>query len=269
VTESPKTILVFGAVGTELFIDNRHFELVALSEGGIATWRGRCECCRAPFFVERRAGRLPSASRCVDHRIRSRHSSIAVEPETLVAEVAAAQGHRAPGIAPVEDFVPMAITYENGPVRMAPAKTAMEILAPAREGIIRAHENIPGAAPLFGSVTMHMPDEDATSVTADVSGELRGHYEPGGERGETYEFVEDEPLEAPASYSMAGMLAELEDLAPEGDDEMPPPPDEAGVWIPRLELYKKNRMWLPEWQGRPGEAGCVVPEELLQRFRGR
>jgi len=42
--------------------------------------------------------------------------------------------------------------------------------------------------------------------------------------------------------------------------------DPVEMWTPRLDLYARARMWVPEWGPRPGQVGCSAPEELLEAY---
>jgi hypothetical protein len=42
--------------------------------------------------------------------------------------------------------------------------------------------------------------------------------------------------------------------------------DPVEMWTPRLDLYARARMWMPEWGPRPGQVGCSAPEELLEAY---
>jgi hypothetical protein len=68
--------------------------------------------------------------------------------------------------------------------------------------------------------------------------------------------------EIPESYEdmraeFAAMAAELE--------EPPPPPDEREIWDLRLRIYRRANVWNADWGPRPGQDGCRVPQELMQR----
>lgn len=69
-------------------------------------------------------------------------------------------------------------------------------------------------------------------------------------------LLADEPEDGAFNASLAA------DLADE-IDELPPPPDETQTWRTRLGLFRRNRMWLPDWGPRPDQSGCRAPPELL------
>ncbi len=73
--------------------------------------------------------------------------------------------------------------------------------------------------------------------------------------------VEDETEEGP--YDLASELAAMQ----EEDETPPPPPDEWETWRKRLNLFHANRLWLPAWGPRPGQAGCGAPHEMLNGGR--
>jgi hypothetical protein len=59
---------------------------------------------------------------------------------------------------------------------------------------------------------------------------------------------------------------ELTELNREIADELPPPPSLDEQWVSRLDKFKRFGMWLPEWSGRPGQADCDAPVELLEEY---
>jgi hypothetical protein len=59
---------------------------------------------------------------------------------------------------------------------------------------------------------------------------------------------------------------ELAELNREIADELPPPPSLDEQWVSRLDKFKRFGMWLPEWSGRPGQADCDAPVELLEEY---
>ena len=87
-------ILVFGGVGTEVIVGVQHYEIVVLGASNLATWRTRCDTCRAPFFVQTRDGQLPIGTRCPTHIV-SYEARAAAPPK------------RASGIVSVRDFIPL------------------------------------------------------------------------------------------------------------------------------------------------------------------
>ena len=38
------------------------------------------------------------------------------------------------------------------------------------------------------------------------------------------------------------------------------------VWAPRLDLYARYRMWMPQWGPRPDQVGCIAPAEILEAY---
>lgn len=73
-----------------------------------------------------------------------------------------------------------------------------------------------------------------------------------------------EPVMAEAQEPISDLHAALLDELAEMDDDQDllPEPDEEGLWRKRLSL-NALRLWQPEWGPRPGQAGCLVPDHLL------
>ena len=76
----------------------------------------------------------------------------------------------------------------------------------------------------------------------------------------------EEQEEVLGAFDADGMMAELAELGePEpllDPDEIPP----ERTWGPRMILWVTQRMWMnEEWGPRPGNAGCLVPDEILER----
>jgi hypothetical protein len=67
--------------------------------------------------------------------------------------------------------------------------------------------------------------------------------------GET-EIVEDEPQGA----------------QPWAERMRPYEIDPIELWVPRLDLFTRAGMWVPEWGPRPGQIGCAAPEQLLEDY---
>jgi hypothetical protein len=53
---------------------------------------------------------------------------------------------------------------------------------------------------------------------------------------------------------------------PPADPTRPFEPDPAEVLAPRLDLYLRWKMWVPDWGPRPGQLGCAAPEWLLDEY---
>lgn len=81
-----------------------------------------------------------------------------------------------------------------------------------------------------------------TTMTRVASGDSNGHLDPVAEMTEELADLDDGPAQQP----------------------LPPPPSPLRLWGPRLDLYQRGKMWLPEWGPRPGQAGCAAPERLLE-----
>src|SRR4051812_25010669 len=45
-------------------------------------------------------------------------------------------------------------------------------------------------------------------------------------------------------------------------------PDQLARWTPRVRGWQRSGFWLAEWGAKPGEAGCIVPAELLATLPG-
>jgi hypothetical protein len=70
---------------------------------------------------------------------------------------------------------------------------------------------------------------------------LRGGVQP-GEILDEAEVVEDRPSAEPTRFFEV---------------------DPVSLWAPRLSLYRRWRMWVPEWGPRPDQDGCEAPDYLL------
>jgi hypothetical protein len=64
------------------------------------------------------------------------------------------------------------------------------------------------------------------------------------------ENVEDKPPEA-----------QLSRLEP--SETQPFEVDPVDLWVPRLTLWQRRRIWAPEWGPRPDQDGCLAPDDLL------
>jgi hypothetical protein len=295
--EAPKSVLVFGAVGTEVYVDNLRYELVVLNETGSAMWRGKCESCWSTIFVETSGGKLPAIRRCNAHRRKNDHPPLAefpAEPRTL----------RPPDTMPAADFLPVpGADFEIDVDKLRQALDARAVAMsrgiwgnplPAAAAAMEILQNVAGSiqtgpqptlGKLFGKITVGMGDADATTVSVDIpshhpeltnAGRRDTNALPGGgfvssdgTSNGVGEPTGDEPSAAEIDpYGHAALLADLADLAPEGgeDADIPPPPSEDQVWGPRLELFVQNKMWLDEWGGKPNEASCAAPPHMLRAY---
>lgn len=73
--------------------------------------------------------------------------------------------------------------------------------------------------------------------------------------------------EARASLGLGFNDAMAAELAEDEADDEPQTPDVGAVWdlwTRRLDLYRRNRMWQPDWGARPDQAACAAPRELLR-----
>src|SRR5271157_5569229 len=97
-------IRIFGPVGTEVHMDGRRFECVALAEAGV-TWRSKCPVCETPVFVETKGGYLPPAKRCAEHR----GKKLGPPPPSEVSdeEAAAIQGVFPTGMMSIDQMLPV------------------------------------------------------------------------------------------------------------------------------------------------------------------
>jgi hypothetical protein len=99
-----------------------------------------------------------------------------------------------------------------------------------------------------------------------------GHVEPGEVLGAA-EIVEDKSPDAQPCVrvdtpDIAVEHAELSSHDPTGARTMAEPTlpfevDPARLWGPRLTLWRRWRMWAPEWGPRPDQDGCLAPNYLL------
>lgn len=275
---APDTILVFGTVGTQIHVGARVYEMVELTESGAALWRSRCVSCREVIFVRTRDGKVPVVNRCSAHMRRAHH------PE-LPAEEPAHPRFTPDRIQP-ESFMPLPEEFAGGPITLG-----MSVVGQARGSI--ANSQAANAFPLFGSIKMHMGDADQTTVETQIGDEramasLREEdrerlrkaaadalenvvlaAQPGG-LGVTNALAEGTGL-ASGPYSLADMSAELEELAPEGEEEdaLPTPLSLQELWEPRLDMWRRDKIWGQSWGPRPDQPGCEVPDGILDQTRGR
>jgi hypothetical protein len=91
-----------------------------------------------------------------------------------------------------------------------------------------------------------------------------GRVQPGevlGAADSVAEIIEDKPPEVQPCDGVdipesAAEQAEFSRLEPSEDDL-------ALLWGPRLALYLRRRMWMPQWGPRPDQDGCLAPDDLL------
>ncbi len=272
----PDEILIFGAIGTQVVVDRKIFELVAIGGQGSVSWRTRCVVCRSPVFSEVKSGKLPVRARCNAHLQPSRHPEMPMVEYQHEAEIAAMAEARPMATMKPEEFmagvqagmdrlIAKHVTEDPGGEYIrnrAVAEHGMRIVGEAKSAIEATQNMHPNTAPLTGHIKMHMGDEDDTSVEAPIG---EGIHTGGPLVLEDRSHQEDEP----DPYSVEAQLAELAELAPEGGDGPPPPLPEEDIWIPRLEKFYRDRLWLPSWGERPDQPGCWAPEEYLDRYRRR
>jgi hypothetical protein len=87
------------------------------------------------------------------------------------------------------------------------------------------------------------------------------------------EIVEDKPLEAqpcdridiPAIAIEQAEVSSLDPVWPNRSAEPTQPfeVDPVHLWVPRLTLWQRSRIWAPEWGRRPDQDGCLAPDYLL------
>ncbi len=305
----PDEILIFGAIGTQVVADRKIFELVAIGGQGSVTWRTRCVTCHSAVFTEVKAGKLPVRARCNAHLQPSRHPEMPMVEYQHEAELAAMAEARPMAMIKPEEFIAGVqagmdrliakhLTEDPGGEYIrnrGAAERGMRIVGEAKSAIEATQNMHPNAAPLVGHIKMHMGDEDDTSVEApigehtggplvlDVDAHKQGLVETGrhiaeeatatayNQVGFAFNQIGIEPKEEEPDdpYSVEAQLAELAELAPEGGDGPPPPLPEEDIWIPRLEKFYRDRLWLPSWGERPDQPGCWAPEEYLDRYRRR
>lgn len=292
-------VLVFGGIGTEVVVGVQHYEIVVLGANNLATWRTRCDTCRAPFFVQTRSGHLPVGSRCPTHVVSDEARS---EPPPK----------RATGMISVRDFIPLppdrgrvtvehasrgnGVTYageeevsENRPVQQLPRKppsTEQAILPQLSRGV---HEKMAEVPPAFqgGKEERQLSQLQSRSVAPredqeDGVSELREFRQPDAPSGLRQSevggvVVSSLPYEAPFDreqldgdpFSLSALTAELAGMAPDGADEeeiATPQPTSNDMWRRRVQVFAESRMWLPDWGPRPDQAGCRAPEEIMRMF---
>src|SRR5215469_9381572 len=236
------TIRIFGPLGTEVSIDGRRYEIVALGEGD-TVWRTKCEACETPFFVEARAGYLPTGKRCEEHKGKKLVQGVAGLVELSDAAMVQLQGKYPQGMMPV--------------AQMLPAQPATPIYPPEQLEIMRrAYEAVRRTGPnLSGMIGHHVGDEADTTIEARIGDEkLSGVIAP--------QTAAHTPHEDHLPATAEDMLAELAELSEPEAPELSAEEQAEQVWRPRLKLYAMNKMWQPSWGPRPGQTGCEVPEWL-------
>lgn len=85
---------------------------------------------------------------------------------------------------------------------------------------------------------------------------------------EFYDPADDE-LDGASPFTFDGLIAELASVAParelvDNPEDIPP----ERTWEPRMRLWTEQRMWMneDEWGPKPGQAGCLVPYDILEKF---
>ena len=154
-------------------------------------------------------------------------------------------------------------------VRVDP-RQAMATLDTMAGVIAGSQDRHPGAAPLYGSIKMVMDDAEETTIERKVPRMTQEEFDTARMRRASLardQAISDRPSAAygDPTGSMAAELAEYE----AEDEAIATTPVEVAperVWEPRLKQWAQFKMWMPEWQGRPGQADCAVPEEILQKF---
>jgi hypothetical protein len=103
-------------------------------------------------------------------------------------------------------------------------------------------------------------------VSAEPSSSLGPLGEYAGSQGRSHQRAErDEALGA------VGGPAEIVEDEPQGVEPTGEPPrpfevDPGELWGPRLSLYLRRKLWMPDWGARPGQIGCAAPEWLLNEY---
>ncbi len=81
-------------------------------------------------------------------------------------------------------------------------------------------------------------------------------------------FPAPEPMQRVYSGDQGAALNDelAAELAEDEDNERGIPDVGAvwDLWARRLDLYRRNRMWQPDWGARPDQAACAAPRELLR-----
>ena len=94
------------------------------------------------------------------------------------------------------------------------------------------------------------------------------HVVPAPSSAASIEALNGAPDDSKVTDSIASaMTAELAEYDAE-DEAIATTPIEKSpqeLWEPRLQMWRQARMWLGEWGGRPGQADCIVPEEILRQ----
>lgn len=239
-------IQVFGALGTEVHVDGRRYEIVVLADG-VTTWRGKCEACHIPIFVELQPGQVPKRRRCQAHL---GGYKVKKDPavETPQDEADKVQARFGTGAMAVEQMLPK--VYD-------PAAPEMIAWSEPGDHIDRSVAHVEPTTP----VNSILPSYTETTPTTVIPAADR--YIP------VKAPVVGEDAADPDRYDVRSLYAELAELE---DREEVLSPDEvplSRIWQPRLQLWAEQRMWMPDWGPRPGQEGCEVPAEFLPRARRR
>jgi hypothetical protein len=103
-------------------------------------------------------------------------------------------------------------------------------------------------------------------VSAEPSSSLGPLGEHAGTRG-----LGLQRAERGEALGAAGGPTEIVEDDPQGIQPTAKPPqpfevDPGELWGPRLSLYLRRKLWMPEWGERPGQIGCAAPEWLLNEY---
>jgi hypothetical protein len=81
-------------------------------------------------------------------------------------------------------------------------------------------------------------------------------YDPEDERGND----DTDP------FTFDGLIAELAAVGPERSELVDNPEDipPERTWEPRINMFKQQGFWLPDWGAQPGRSGCEVPDFILE-----
>src|SRR5271166_1055676 len=227
-------IRIFGPVGTEVHMDGRRFECVALTEAGV-TWRSKCPVCETPVFVETKDGYLPPAKRCAEHR----GKKLGPPPPSEVSdeEAAAIQGVFPTGMMSIDQMLPVEKWVKD------PTLKVLNLTLP---------QSIP--------TKVFIPP----AVVDELGGQEKAIEHVERLTGQKVDLAPLPRVEE-AGFTLADELAELS-----ADDKeailQEPSPEE--VWRPRLRLWLQKKMWMErDWGPPPGKMGCLVPPEFMENRR--
>jgi hypothetical protein len=112
---------------------------------------------------------------------------------------------------------------------------------------------------------------DGTIETeVDVSARLSSNLGPPGEHAGT-RGLDLQRVKRGEALGAAGGPTEIVADEPQGIQPTAKPPrpfevDPGELWGPRLSLYLRRKLWMPEWGARPGQMGCAAPEWLLNEY---